>query len=408
VVIQFTAIPPSPVYQLDLPSDGVTVSLQTPSGLAISAPIVLHYDTSLIAGNGPSYSLSSLSTSNLQVGAHTLYASFAGNADYLTASLSKGFVIIAGSSLNISTTANYDQSPAGTLIWQESFTGASGNSAPPTLFTPVTGSDSYGTGEIENNTSSPTNISEDGSGDLVITAKCIATANPGCESTSQPMGQTWTSARIWTKGKATYQYGQLEARIWMPAGSYNWPAFWMLGASYGAPTNSVNWPMCGEIDIAEGLQSNSQDQATLHDNTPGTTTDWYGGGGLTQVAPLTGSAMTSGWHTYGILWQPNSIAFTLDGKVFAEDLYNPSTTDITQIQFASNGTSHSTSFGPGTSNPQAGGDWAFNAPFFIIFDDAIGGGSAAVAPNGSTATMKINWIKYYKYNGYGTFSGPSS
>ena len=297
---------------------------------------------------------------------------------------------------------NFDTTPAGALIWQENFTGAAGTGINTSIWTPVTGSGTYGTGEIENNTSSPDNLSLDGNGNLVITAKCIATSNPGCESSSQSMGSTWTSARIWTENKATFQYGQLEARIWMPAGSFNWPAFWMMGASYGAPTNPTPWPMTGELDIAEGLQGNSQDQATIHSNIPGTTTDWGEGSGLTQVAPITGSAMTSGWHTYGILWQPNSIAFTLDGKVWAEDTYNPATTDVTQTTLTSTGSTVSVTSGPGTSISSEGGNWPFNAPFFIILNDAVGGVSSPIAPNGSSGQMKINWIKYYKYNNYGT------
>jgi len=303
---------------------------------------------------------------------------------------------------------DFDTTPGGAAIWQENFTGTAGSGVNPAIWTPVTGAGTYGTGEIENNTSDPTNLSQDGQGDLVITAKCVATSSPGCESSSQPMGQTWTSARIWTENKATFQYGQLEARIWMPTGSYNWPAFWMMGSSYGAATNPVSWPLCGELDIAEGLQGNSQDQATIHSNIPGTTTDWGEGSGLTQVAPLTGTAMTSGWHTYGILWQPNSIAFTLDGKVWAQDTYNPTTTDVTQTMMTASGSTETVTYGPGTPIASEGGNWPFNAPFFIIMNDAVGGVSSPVAPNGSTASMKINWIKYYKYNGYGTYTGPTS
>jgi beta-glucanase (GH16 family) len=303
---------------------------------------------------------------------------------------------------------NFDTTPGGSLIFQENFEGAAGSSVNSAIWTPVTGAGQYGTGEIENNTSSAANLQEDGSGNLVITAQCVATTSPGCESSAQSMGSTWTSARIWTENKATFEYGQLEARIWMPTGSFNWPAFWMMGESYGAATNQTSWPLCGELDIAEGLQGNTQDQATIHSNIPGTTTDWGEGSGLTQVAPLTGSSMTSGWHTYGILWQPNSIAFILDGKVWAEDVYNPTTTDVTQTELTSTGATVSTTYGPGTAISSEGGNWPFNAPFFIILNDAVGGVSSPIAPNGSSGTMKINWIKYYKYNGYGSTNATSA
>ena len=297
---------------------------------------------------------------------------------------------------------NFDTTPGGPLMWSETFTGAAGTAVDSRVWTPVTGYGTYGTGEIENNTSLPANLGLDGSGNLAITAKCIATTSPGCTATAQPMGQTWTSARIWTENKLNFQYGQLEARIWMPTGSFNWPAFWMMGQAYASNKTGTGWPYCGELDIAEGLQGNTQDQATIHSNIPGTSTDWGQGNGLSQVAPLTTSQMTSGWHTYGILWKPNYIAYILDGKAWAMDTYNPTTHQVTQTV----GTA-SLSYGPGTTISSVGGNWPFNAPFFIILNNAVGGVSSPVAPNGSTGTMKVNWIKYYQYAGYGAATVPA-
>jgi len=294
-------------------------------------------------------------------------------------------------------TGNFDTKPAGSLIWQEHFTGSAGSPVDSNIWTPVTGYGTYGTGEIENNTSLPANLAQDGNGNLVITTQCVATTAPGCTAASQPMGQTWTSARIWTENKATFQYGQLEARIWMPTGSYNWPAFWMMGQSYSSGQTNTGWPYCGELDIAEGLQGNKQDQATIHSNIPGSSTDWGEGSGLTQVAPIKSSQMTSGWHTYGILWKPNSITFILDGKAWAMDTYNPKTKDVTQTYH-----NQTVKVGPGTPISSMGGNWPFNKPFFIILNNAVGGVSSPIAPNGSQSTMKVNWIKYYKYSGYGT------
>jgi beta-glucanase (GH16 family) len=305
-------------------------------------------------------------------------------------------------------TGNFDTTPGGPLIWSETFTGSAGSSpiVPSSTFnntwTPVTGATGYGTGELENNTTSPQNLSVDGQGDLDITARCVST----CTTANQGAG-SWTSARIWTNGKLDFQYGQLEAKIWMPAGSYNWPAFWMMGQNYtslkaGVP--SVNWPYCGELDIAEGLQGNSQDQATIHSNIPNSSTDWAGGSGFTQIAPITSSQMSGGWHTYGVLWKPDFIAYTLDGKVWGMDTYNETTKDVTQTILNSDGkTTSSLTVGPGTGISSSGGDWPFNAPFFVVMDDAIGGVSSPIAPtNSATATMQVAWLKYYGYAGYGS------
>lgn len=312
-------------------------------------------------------------------------------------------------------TGNFDTTPGGPLIWSETFSGAAGTSPNVTgstfskTWSYVTGSGTYGTGEIENNTNLPQNLHVDGNGNLDIVAKCVdsnTTSSGNCTEKIQPMGQNWTSTRIWTNGKLDFQYGQLEAKIWMPVGAFNWPAFWMMGQNYTSLTGaqSVNWPFCGELDIAEGLQGNTTDQATIHANVPGTSIDWAGGSGFTQVAPISGAAMTSGWHTYGVLWKPNSIAYTLDGKVWAMDTYDPVSRDVTQSIRQSNGTTQSLTVGPGTGMTSSGGDWPFNAPFFIVMNDAIGGITSAArsATDPMSSTMQIGWIKYYGYSGYGS------
>jgi hypothetical protein len=47
-------------------------------------------------------------------------------------------------------------------------------------------------------------------------------------------GKKYTSARLLTKGKWSWTYGRIEARIQIPRGQGIWPAFWMLGANRGA------------------------------------------------------------------------------------------------------------------------------------------------------------------------------
>ena len=274
---------------------------------------------------------------------------------------------------------NYDANP-GALIWAQDFNNAVGTLPTSAIWTPLIGDgyaqlgfSNYGTGEIEQN--SATAAKEDGNGNLVITA-------------SKSAG-VWTSSRIWTQGKVNFQYGQLEARIWFPAGSFNWPAFWMLGSSYAFPNGlggTVPWPNSGEIDIAEGLAGETVDQSTLHGNNPGTYNAWNGGGGVTAVAPLSMATLTAGFHTFGMLWTPNSISFTLDGYIFVSNVFTGSVVVQT--------------IGTSTTTFNSGGVWPFNNPFFLILDDAIPG-SAASLPDGTTASMKVDWIHYYSYQGYG-------
>jgi len=276
---------------------------------------------------------------------------------------------------------NYDLNP-GTLLWSEDFNDAAGTAPDSSVWTALLGDGynqlgfhQYGTGEIEQNSASASQ--EDGTGNLLLTAT--------------KTGGVWTSSRIWTQGKVNFQYGQLEARIWLPTGNFNWPAFWMLGSDYAFPNGlgggTVPWPNSGEIDIAEGLGHNSVDQSTLHGNNPGGG-DWNGGAGVTAVAPL--SNITSGYHTFGMLWTPNSISFTLDGYIYVTNSFSGGKI----VQTTPNGSSI-------TFDSQ--GVWPFNNPFFLILDDAIPSDMGSL-PDGTTASMKVDWIKYYTYQGYGTLT----
>jgi beta-glucanase (GH16 family) len=92
-----------------------------------------------------------------------------------------------------------------------------------------------------------------------------------------------------------FTYGYAEARIWMPAGSALWPAWW---------TDGQNWPNDGEIDVVEAYGTDSD--VEFHYHYAGCGGD-CGPGGQTS---LLGS--TSGWHTYAVNWQPGSITWYYD------------------------------------------------------------------------------------------------
>ncbi|HEX8110762.1 MAG TPA: glycoside hydrolase family 16 protein [Kofleriaceae bacterium] len=83
-------------------------------------------------------------------------------------------------------------------------------------------------------------------------------------------GRNWfqRSGRLTTKGKRSWTYGRIEARIAMPNATATWPAFSMMGDAYddtsttnfNAPitqfdTMASNWSSCGEIDIMEHRNS---------------------------------------------------------------------------------------------------------------------------------------------------------
>ena len=88
-----------------------------------------------------------------------------------------------------------------------------------------------------------------------------------------------------------------------------------------------------------------------------------------------------------MLWEPNSIAFTLDGIEFARNTYRSG-----NIYQSING-------GP-EQGAGINGDWPFNKPFFLILDNAIPAGTNA--PDGTSSRMLIDWIHYSSYKGNGS------
>lgn len=60
-------------------------------------------------------------------------------------------------------------------------------------------------------------------------------------------GDHYTSTRINTKGKKSFQYGRFEVRAKLAIGKGVWPAFWLLGTNI----DQVGWPLAGEIDVIE-------------------------------------------------------------------------------------------------------------------------------------------------------------
>ena len=100
----------------------------------------------------------------------------------------------------------------------------------------------YELGYIRNNekqfyTSRPENVRVEG-GALVIEAR------------KEPyQGFGYTSASVNTSGRFEFQYGRVEVRAKLPAGTGMWPAIWTLGVN----RKTVGWPACGEIDIMENV-----------------------------------------------------------------------------------------------------------------------------------------------------------
>jgi beta-glucanase (GH16 family) len=219
----------------------------------------------------------------------------------------------------------------------------------------------------------------DGNGNLLITATKQSNSTWACESdaTKTCYGE-WTSGRIWTRNRVGFTYGKLEARIKAPLGSGTHPAFWMVGADI--PNNP--WPGSGEIDIMETngdmpytnwmtaheppVPCAPYCEGWQHEQKPDNNT-------MTHTEPL-----SSAFHTYGILWEPDRIQWTFDGVVKAEVRKG----DYSCVQC-----------------------WSFNKEYYIYLNlSMFDGFTGPTDPTMTSTTFTVDWVRYSKYNGHGTLT----
>ncbi|MCG7209157.1 ricin-type beta-trefoil lectin domain protein [Streptomyces arenae] len=232
---------------------------------------------------------------------------------------------------------------AAAVTFSDNFDGAAGSAVDSSKWTQETG-DNVNNHEREYYTSGTNNAALDGQGHLVITAKKENPANYQCwYGTCQ-----YTSARLNTSGKFSAQYGHVEARMKIPRGQGMWPAFWMLGTDIG----SVGWPNSGEIDVMENV---GFEPSTVHGTIHGPGYSGSNGIGAAYSLP-NGQAFADAFHTFAVDWAPNSIKWSVDGTVYETR----------------------------TPADVGGNTWAFNKPFFLILNLAVGGYWPG-DPNSSTA-----------------------
>ena len=182
-------------------------------------------------------------------------------------------------------------------------------------------------------------------GNLVITAKNQSVG-----------GQPYTSAKLNTSGKFSVQYGRIEARIKLPAFQGSWPAFWMLGNNI----NQVSWPNCGEIDIMEQVNTSNTILGTMH---------WNGGNGHVQYGNSTTTTPTD-YHVYAVEWDNSSIKWYVDNTLY----------------------------GTGNIANNVNNTGAFQLPFYIILNLAVGGDLPGQTVNTGAlpSSMYVDYVRVYK------------
>ncbi len=125
-------------------------------------------------------------------------------------------------------------------------------------------------------------------------------------------GAKYTSARIITKGKFSFTYGTVEARIALPVGKGIWPAFWMLGENIDA----VSWPACGEIDIIEAVNDENVVYGTNHWQAGGNQADY--GNNTRDYYGTSKELDITQFHNYKMVWNEKLIAMYVDDFKYQE------------------------------------------------------------------------------------------
>jgi beta-glucanase (GH16 family) len=173
--------------------------------------------------------------------------------------------------------------------------------------------------------------------------------------------KAYSSARLLTRGKASWQYAYIEVKARLPRGVGTWPAIWMLPEDnkYGG------WPKSGEIDIMEHV---GYDQGTVHGTVHTEAFNHTKGTQKGKTIPV--PDCSEDFHVYAIDWQEDKIDFYMDGENYHT--------------FQNTGGSWE--------------EWPFDHPFHLILNIAVGGnwgGAQGVDPEIWPQRMEIDYVRVY-------------
>lgn len=173
---------------------------------------------------------------------------------------------------------------------------------------------------------------------------------------------SWTSARLVTKGKGDWLYGRIEVRAKVPAGTGIWSAIWMLPTDweYGG------WPKSGEIDIMEHVGYDvNRIYGTVH------TESFNHSLGTQQGSNTLIPTAYDEFHDYAVEWDEEKIKIFVDDKSY--------------FTFNNRHTTYK--------------EWPFDKREHLLLNIAIGGswgGSQGIDPNISEAVMEIEHVRVYE------------
>lgn len=170
----------------------------------------------------------------------------------------------------------------------------------------------------------------------------------------------YTSARLLTRGKFSFQYGTVEVRAKLPKGRGTWPAIWMMSE------DMKKWPDDGELDIMEHVGFN---QGYVHASVH--TKKYNHIQGTQKTDTLMVKDVSEKFHVYKADWTPEKIDVYIDGEKF----FTYENKDKTYES------------------------WPFDQPYFIILNLAVGGfwgGKEGIDDSVFPQKYYIDYVRVYQ------------
>lgn len=233
------------------------------------------------------------------------------------------------------------------LIWNDEFNGKGLPDA--TKWNYDVGGDGYGNNEAQFYTKNRLENARVENGKLIIEAR-----KENWEKNQ------YTSARLLTKGKFSFQYGTVEVRAKLPKGRGTWPAIWMMSE------NMKKWPDDGELDIMEHVGFN---QGYVHASVH--TKKYNHIIGTQKTDTLVIKDVSEKFHIYKADWTPEKIDVYIDDQKFFTHENKEKTYE----------------------------SWPFDQPYFIILNLAVGGfwgGKEGIDDRIFPQKYEIDYVRVYE------------
>jgi beta-glucanase (GH16 family) len=190
-------------------------------------------------------------------------------------------------------------------------------------------------------------------------------------------GQAYTSARLVTRGKASWTYGFFEIRAKLPCGRGTWPAIWML-----ADRPEMRWPDDGEIDIMEQV---GHEPNVIHQSVH--TAAFNHVKGTHRTATRRVETACGEFHSYQLDWRPDRIRMGIDGEPL--------------LGFSRRA----------TDGPPDRAEWPFDGPQYLILNIAIGGtwgGAQGIDDAALPQRMEVDYVRVWDHPSAGADTPPPS